>query len=324
VETEIAKPTAGQQGLAFVNGEFCPLERASIPILDLGFLRSDACQDTVSVWRGSFFWLDAHLKRFSASCAALRLECPYSDEELTDLLSDLVARSNLPNAYVQMIMLRGQVRAGSRDIRTCSNHFAAFALPYVNIVPDGGTGSLNLIVSDRPRIASASVPSGIKNYHWIDFELGLLEAYDRGGNTVVLSDEHGNISEGPGFNVFCVKDGKIATPQDNVLSGITREVIGELAKELGIDFAHRAVTKNEIRNADEVFISSTAGGVMPIASVDGMQMPGAAPGSMCDRISKLYWSRRAEGWRGLAINYALPGDMRRSTSVSTTKSEVQR
>lgn len=306
LEAEVATPRS-EQGLAFVNGNFCAISQASIPIIDLGFLRSDACQDTVSVWRGSFFCLDEHVRRFRNSYEALRLECPYSDQELSALLSELVARSGLRNAYVQMIMLRGQTPPGSRDIRTCRNHFAAFVLPYVNIVPDGGAGSLNLIISDRPRISSASVPSTIKNYHWIDFELGLLEAYDHGGNTVVLSDETGNISEGPGFNVFCVKNGKIATPKDNVLSGITRGVILTLGAELGFEITLRPVTKAELRNSDEVFISSTAGGIMPVNSVDGMQLPGRAPGSICEELSKLYWSRRAEGWRGLSVNYTLPG-----------------
>lgn len=296
-----------RSGAAFINGDYCSLENATIPILDLGFLRSDACQDTVSVWKGRFFCLEDHLLRFQRSCQTLHLSCPYDNAALTALLCELVRRAGLQDAYIQMIMMRGQAAPGSRDLRTCSNRFAAFALPYVQIVPDDGAGALHLIISSRRRIPADSVPSAIKNYHWIDFELGLFEAYERGGNTVLLSDGAGHVTEGPGFNVFAVKDGRMATPSHNVLDGVTRNVVLTLATELGLPTELRPVSADEIRNADEVFISSTAGGIMPVSSVDGMQLPGRSPGSVCERLSQLYWSRRAEGWRGLPINYTLPG-----------------
>jgi branched-chain amino acid aminotransferase len=294
----------GRAGAALVNGAICSLEDAKISILDLAFLRSDACQDTVSVWQGRFFRLADHLKRFRHSCETLRLDCPYSDSELTNSLSDLVRRTGLRNAYVQMIMMRGQPKFGSRDIRTCKNHFAAFCVPYVSILPDDGRGALDLVISNRPRISAASVPSEIKNYHWIDFELGLFEAYERGGNSVVLTDGAGHVTEGPGFNVFLVKGDTIATPRFNLLPGITRSSVIELAHELGIEIEIRDISCAELRMADDIFITSTAGGIMPIRSIDGVVLAAGRDTAIAKTLSDLYWKRRAEGWHGLAIDYS--------------------
>ncbi len=290
-------------GAAFINDKFCQLEDAKISILDFAFLRSDACQDTLSVWQGSFFCLDVHLRRFRRSCNALSLDCPHDDEELTDTLTHLVRCSGLRNAYVQMIAMRGRPAPGSRDIRTCKNHFAAFCIPYMHIVPNDGRGELDLIVSTRPRIPSASVPSFIKNYHWIDFELALFEAYARGGNTVVLTDGSGHVTEGPGFNIFKVAENKIATPRDNILDGITRNIAIEFAHELDIDVEERLVACTELKSADEIFITSTAGGIMPVRSLNGLALPGTAAGPITKQLSDLYWSRRVQGWRSVQIDY---------------------
>jgi branched-chain amino acid aminotransferase len=289
-------------GAAFVDGRFCRLEDARISILDFALLRSDACQDTVSVWQGSFFCLDAHLRRFRRSCDALQLDCP-DEGELRDKLTRLVCCSGLQNAYVQMIAMRGRPAPGSRDIRTCKNHFAAFCIPYVHIAPAAGRGELHLVVSTRPRIPPASVPSVIKNYHWIDFELALFEAYARGGNTVVLTDGFGHVTEGPGFNIFKVAGNQLATPRDNVLEGITRGIVIEFARELGLRVEERLVDCSELESANEIFITSTAGGIMPIRSLNGAALPAIAGGSITEQLSDLYWRRRAQGWRSLAIDY---------------------
>jgi branched-chain amino acid aminotransferase len=202
-----------------------------------------------------------------------------------------------------MIAMRGQPAPGSRDIRTCKNHFAAFCIPYIHIAPNGGRGELDLIVSARPRIPSASIPSFIKNYHWIDFELALFEAYAHGGNTVVLTDGSGHVTEGPGFNIFKVAGNRIATPRDNILDGITRNVVIELARELGMDVEERLVECSELKSADEIFITSTAGGIMPVRSLDGIALPGPGVGPIAKQLSGLYWSRRAQGWRSVSIEY---------------------
>ena len=295
-----ADKDAVSAGAAFVEGRIVPISEARVPLLDWGFLRSDACQDTVSVWRGMFFCLDDHIARFFQSCRNLRLSCPYDEHELAEVLTRLVQHTGLTDAYVQMIATRGQPATGSRDLRTCENSFLAFCIPYVHITPDSGQGFLDAIISERPRISSSSVPSSIKNYHWIDFELGLFEAYERGGNTVLLTDGNGGITEGPGFNVFGCRNGELFTPDTNVLEGITRNVVFEIASDLKIAVLQRRVPTAELRDADEVFVTSTAGGIMALRSIDGRSL-GNVPGPVTREIARTYWKKREAGWRGRPV-----------------------
>jgi branched-chain amino acid aminotransferase len=288
-------------GAAFVEGAIVPVAEAHIPLLDWGFLRSDACQDTVSVWNGLFFCLDRHLARFRQSLKGLHLACPYDNGAVAGILAALVRRAGLSDgAYVQMLVTRGLPRPGSRDPRSCANRFYAFCLPYVRIGPADGPELLELAISRRPRLSDATVPSDIKNYHWIDFELALFEAYERGATSVVLSDAAGMLTEGPGFNLFCVSGGQLRTPTANVLPGITRGGVLELARELGVGVSLEPLAASALQDADEAFATSTAGGVMPIRTVDGRALK-AAPGPVTALIRDTYWKRREEGWHGTSV-----------------------
>ena len=209
------------KGFAYVDAEIVPISEAKISLLDWGFLHSDATYDVVHVWDGKFFRLDDHLERFFSSMDKLRMSIPYTREELQLVLSNCVKASGLREAYVEMITTRGLPKPGSRDPRTCTNQFFAFAIPFVWITKS--QNGLHLIVSSKQRIPVESVYPVVKNYHWLDFVMGLFEAYDRGGETAVVVDSQGNITEGPGFNILAVKDTAITTPASGVLEGITRK-----------------------------------------------------------------------------------------------------
>ena len=277
-------------GAAFVDGRFVPVAQARVPILDWGFLRSDATYDVSHVWRGSFFRLDDHLDRFERSMRHLRLSPPYGRDEIRDILLECVRLSGLRDAYAEVICTRGIPKPGSRDPRECENRFYAFVVPFVWIAdPEKQERGLHATIGHRRRIAPESVDPTVKNYHWLDLEVGLLEAYERGGETVILTDANGNVVEGPGFNVFAVHDGAISTPDRGVLEGITRRTVIELANGHGIPIEARPVAADELRRADEVFLSSTAGGVMPVTTVDGEVVGNGEPGPLTGRLREAYW-----------------------------------
>jgi branched-chain amino acid aminotransferase len=222
-------------GAAFLDGRFVPVAEARVPILDWGFLRSDATYDVAHVWRGSFFRLEDHLDRFERAMERLRLRPPYDRAEVREILIECVRLSGLRDAYAEVICTRGIPQPGSRDPRDCANNLFAFAVPFVWIAdPLKQERGLHAIIGPVQRIQPGSVDPTIKNYHWLDLEVGLFEAYDRGGETVILVDREENVVEGPGFNVFVVKDGGMATPSEGVLEGITRKTVIELADELGV------------------------------------------------------------------------------------------
>lgn len=277
-------------GAAFVDGDFVPVAEARVPILDWGFLRSDATYDVVHLWRGSFFRLEDHLDRFERSMARLHLRSPHGRDRVREILVECARLGGLRDAYAEVICTRGIPPAGSRDPRDCENNFFAFVVPFVWISrPERQERGLHATISGVHRIPPGSVDPTAKNYHWLDLTMGLYEAYERGGETAILVDRDGNVVEGPGFNVFVVADGVISTPESGVLEGITRRTVMELASDLGIPLERRAVPADEMRRAEEAFVTSTAGGIMPVTKVDGGALGDGDPGPVTSRLREAYW-----------------------------------
>lgn len=282
------------QGCAYVDDRFVAPEDAKVSIFDWGFLHGDATYDVAHVWQGRFFRLDDHLDRFQASLKALHLDPGVSRERMREVMHECVRRAGLRDAYVELLCTRGRPAPGSRDPRTCANRFMAFAIPFVWIAtPERQREGIDLVVGTPQRIPSASVDPRVKNYHWLDFVAGLFEAYERGGETVVLTDGQGHLTEGPGFNVFVVRHGRLATPAVGVLEGVSRRTVIELAQAAGLSVEQRPVSVAELRDADEVFLTSTGGGVIPIASVDGVPVggrPAGVFGPVSERLQAAYWA----------------------------------
>ncbi|MDH4052235.1 MAG: aminotransferase class IV, partial [Rubrivivax sp.] len=278
-----------------------------ISIFDWGFLHGDATYDVAHVWRGSFFRLDTHLDRFEASLAALHLDPGVSRERRREIMHECVRRAHLRDAYVELLCTRGRPAPGSRDPRTCTNRFLAFAIPFVWIAdPARQRRGINLVVGTPQRIPPASVDPRVKNYHWLDFVLGLFEAYGRGGETVVLTDGAGNVTEGPGFNVFAVRGQQVVTPAAGVLEGVSRRTVIDLATSAGWVVEQRCLPVAELRAADEVFLTSSGGGVIPIASIDGVAVGGRAPGDfgpVSARLQAAYWALHDDPRYTEAVRY---------------------
>ncbi|MFP6747312.1 MAG: aminotransferase class IV [Alphaproteobacteria bacterium] len=299
---EILSPFAA--GTAFIDGAYVPVADARIPITDWGFLHSDVTYDVVAVWGGGFFRLDDHLDRFFRGIGKLHMRAPHDRAAMTEILSECVRRSGLREAYVKMTLTRGTPPPGSRDPRDCENQFHAFAIPYVWIAPlEKQDQGLHLTVSGVPRIAPESVDPTVKNFHWGDMVRGLYEAYDRGGDTAVLTDGKGNITEGPGFNLFASIGGLLITPADGVLRGITRKTVIELAESLNIKVEVRTLAEAELRQAGEIFISSTAGGVMPVTKLDDKPVGDGGPGPLTLRLRQMYWDAHDDGKYVTRIDY---------------------
>lgn len=123
---------------------------------------------------------------------------------------------------------------------------------------------------------------------------GLYDAYDRGAETALLLDFNGNVAEGPGFNVFCVDDGGLSTPAVGVLPGITRRTVFDLCAEAGLAVAATDVSVAALRQSDEVFITSTAGGIMPVTMIDGVPVADRKVGAITRRLMAIYWQKHGD------------------------------
>ncbi len=290
----IASPAANPyaDGCAWIDGAFVPIDEARIPILDTGFTRSDLTYDVAAVWQRRFFRLDAHLDRLNRSCANLRLRPPKPTKEIAGLMIECVRRGGFDDAFVEVVVTRGIPTPGERDPRTAIQRLYVYAVPYVWIVkPDVQQHGVDVVVArETIRIPVNAVDPRVKNFHWADLTRGLFEAYDRGATLALMTDGHGNITEGAGFNVFVVRpDGSLITAKDGVLEGITRQTVIEIAHADGRRVDVGSLRADDITEGTEVFLTSTAGGVVPVATVDGVRLQAQCPGPVTRFISSTYW-----------------------------------
>jgi branched-chain amino acid aminotransferase len=291
-------------GAVFMDGEYLPISEAKISMLDFGFTRSDTIYDVVHVWNGSFFRLEDHLDRFFRSLSKAQMSIPYGRDELREILLECVRRTGLKDVYVAVLCTRGLPPKGTRDPRQCVNRLYAYAVPFIWIAtPEQREQGMHMFVASIPRTSSQSVDPTIKNYNWRDMARGLFEAFEKGGETVVMLDPQGNVNEGPGFNIFAVTDGRVVTPASGVLEGITRKAVLELCEELEIDAALTTLPADELINADEIFITSTAGGLMSITRINDRILGNGVPGPVTRKLTALYWSKHDAGWHATPVDY---------------------
>ena len=294
-------------GAAYVIDGFVPLGRAAVPITDLGFMRADAVYDVVSVSRGRFFRLPDHQARFARSCARVALTNPFTAEEEAALLNALVARTGLRDAYVWWAVTRGVNPPAAADrlhAARFSNRFYAFAMPYLFIKDDAERqAGIDLRVArDHIRIPVDAVDPRAKNFCSLDLSMSLMEAGKHGADWAVMTDGRGALTEAPGSNVFVVADGGVLTPDVGCLEGITRQTVREICAELGLPVRVGRVTVDMLKSADEAFLTSSAGGIVPVSAVDGRPLCRGA-GPVSTTVHNLYWEKRWAGWHGVPVDY---------------------
>ena len=279
-------------GAAWMNGHVLPISQATIPVNDWGLVHSDITYDVVPVINGAFFRFEEYLSRFFSSMESLYLEPGMNKSEVQKALHQMVSQSGLRDSYVAMVCSRGRPKiSGSRDPRDCENHFFAWCVPYVHVIKPEiiDQGATAWISQNVYRIPEESVNPRVKNYHWGDFTQGIFEAKDNKYETVILLDFDGNVTEGPGFNVFAIKDGVLITPDRGVLAGVSRKTVLEIADHLGIRAVIRPLSIDELLAADEVFLSSSGGGVIPIVRVNETIYGNGVKGPISVRLNETYW-----------------------------------
>jgi branched-chain amino acid aminotransferase len=295
-------------GAAYTQDAYRPIGEGVVPIQDAGFIHADAAYDVVSASRGYVFRMKDHLERFNESCRKFELRNPYTDAQTVEIMTNLVKLAGLKDAYMWWAVTRGQME-GPRTNPRYVNRFYAFVTPYSYIMHDAErTRGANLYVSERfERISPKAVDPTAKNFHWMDLKLSIFEALRKGHDWSVLTDGHGILTEAPGCNVFLVKNGVLKTPATGCLEGITRQSVFDLAKEMKLPLEVTTVTAQELIDADEAFLTSTAGGIMPAARVNDRPLGGRnGPGEITTALHNLYWEKRWAGWLGDAIDYSTP------------------
>lgn len=266
------------EGVAYADGEYMPLRDLQVSIADLGFTQGAATYEVAHVTNDRIFRPDWHIERFLKSAEGLDLSLEHDEAALLGIMKECVNRSGFNNAFIWMGVTQGIPETGiPRDYDKCEPRFYAYAKELYGISGEKGMSqqAVSLAVSSVVRIPPQSVDPRYKNHHWLDLRRAQKEAHQNGYDTAVLVDRGGYITEGPGFNVCAVREGAIVTPVGTVLEGITRRAVQEIASELDIPFKLDRLTAWELRMAEEVFLTSTSGGITPVHSVD--RLPGLDP-----------------------------------------------
>ena len=281
----------GADGVGFMDGEYLPFSELRIPVTDMGFQLADMCYDAVHVRQGRFFRLDDHLDRFQQGLDKRRFDTlGYDRDAIAEVCHGCVARLGLDDAFMMLVATRGTPKGANKDLRTCKNRLIAWAMPYHAIVSDDEMANgCDIVIADTIRIPPDAVDPTVKNFGRLDFVGALFEAYDRGADYAVLLDEDDCVTEGRGWNIFALKRGVLTSPDSGVLEGITRKTVLELSGALNIEGRLARLPVAELHCADEVFLSSTAGGIMPVRTIDGRAVGDGAPGPVTQRLSEQYW-----------------------------------
>ncbi|KAL4886796.1 aminotransferase [Aspergillus karnatakaensis] len=293
------------QGVAWIEGELTPLHEARIPILDQGFMHSDLTYDVPSVWDGRFFRLDDHITRLEASCQKLRLTLPFPREDIKAILVNMVAKSGIRDAFVEIIVTRGLKGVRGTDPKDIQNRIYMFIQPYVwvmepQVQPLGGSAVIARTVRRTP---PGSMDPTVKNLQWGDLVRGLFEASDRGATYPFLTDGDTNLTEGSGFNVVLVKNGILYTPAKGVLEGITRRSVIDAARASGLEIRVETVPVQMAYEADEIFMSTTAGGIMPVTRLDDRPVGDGKVGAVTRVIWDAYWDMHYDPAYSSEIGY---------------------
>lgn len=294
------------KGIAYVEGEYVPLHEARIPLLDQGFLHSDLTYDVPAVWDGRYFRLDDHIDRFFVSMDKLRLKSPMDKQQLRAKLVDMVAQSGIRDAYVQMIVTRGLRFVRQTSPEDCLCNIYLLVMPYVWLMPEllQKTGGSAVVARTVRRTPPGAFDPTIKNLQWGDLIRAMMEAQDRGAIYPILNDGDGALTEGSGYNVMLVKDGVLYTPDRGVLEGVTRKSVMELATTLGIEVRMEVVPVEAAYTCDELLIVSTAGGVMPITTLDEQPVGNGEIGETFKALWKAYWDAHYDEQLSFPVRYA--------------------
>ncbi|KAL4950895.1 aminotransferase [Aspergillus filifer] len=293
-------------GVAWIQGALVPLHQARIPLLDQGFLHSDLTYDVPAVWDGRFFRLDDHLDRLEKSCSKIRLRLPLPREEVKSILIDMVSKSGIRDAYVEIIVTRGLKGVRGTNPDDIVNNLYMFIQPYIWVMDPGiqlsGTGSA-IIARTVRRTPPGSFDPTVKNLQWGDFTRGIYEASDRGAMYPFLTDGDTNLTEGAGFNIVVVKDNILYTPEKGVLEGVTRKSVVDAARVNGLEVRIQLVPVQMAFEADEIFMCTTAGGIMPITRLDGGVVGDGRVGRVTGLIWDTYWGMHYDEGYSFEIKY---------------------
>lgn len=292
--------TLEKEWSAYVNGKYVPQSEAKLSVFDHGILYGDGVFDTWCAWNGYVFEMDGHLDRLFRSIHCFQIDMPLSKEELKKIIIKVVETNGARNQYIKCLVTRG---VGPRPLLSpagCKASVVVFSRPYLSLVEPGkGAKAVKARITSIRRTPPQCLDPKAKNLNYANLVLAKIEAMNAGADEAIMLDIHGFVNEGPGYNIFIASQGKLYTPPvENILVGITLESVFEIAKQEGIEVIETRLVPYDLYTADELFLTSTAGGIIPVVEVDGRQVSSGKPGPITGRVHQRYFEMLEKGVHG--------------------------
>ncbi|MBD3610170.1 MAG: D-amino acid aminotransferase [Gammaproteobacteria bacterium] len=278
--------------IVYLNGDFLPLDEAKVSVLDRGFIFGDGVYEVIPVYGNQPFRLEHHLQRLQDSLNAIQINNPLSTNEWKDIITHII-KQNKDGGSDQSIYLQITRGVARRD-----HSFPDDTPPTVFVM------STPLNPPEQTLLNSGIDAVTLPDIRWLNCHIKAIsllpnvlfrqQAIDAGATEAILLRD-GMATEGAASNLFIVKNDVIITPakSSKLLPGITRDLIVELAVSNGIQCEERDISETELRNADEIWISSSTKEVMPVVKLDDLEVANGKPGPIWSKMYQLYQACKA-------------------------------
>jgi branched-chain amino acid aminotransferase len=284
---------------ASVNGNVVPAEQARVSVMDNGFTFGDAVYETLRTYGGRPFHLDRHLERLRASAGRLGIEAPAGDGLFARRLDELLARAGNDESYIRIILTRGEGDISYRFDRVKGPTLVMVVKPFEPPPARDYAEGIPIVIASVRRNHPRALDPAIKSNNLLNNILAVRDGQARGAAEAILLNDMGEVAEGASSNIFVVKDGAVSTPPlgAGILPGITRRLVLDLCRELGISASEQTLIAADLFAADEVFITSTTKEAAPVRTIDGKPVGDGRPGPVHARILQAYreYARRHGG-----------------------------
>ncbi len=270
------------------NGQLVEQQDAKLSIYDHGVLYGDGVFEGIRSYGGIVFKLKEHIDRLYESAKTIMLKIPLAKKEMTEAVVQTLKKNNLKDAYVRLVVTRGQGDLGL-DPRKCKKPSIIVITDKIALYPEKyyQKGLSIITVPTRRNIPEAINPQ-VKSLNYLNNILAKIEAVNLGFEEAIMLNSEGYVIECTGDNIFVIKNGALFTPPAylGALKGITRDCVIDIARSLDIHFSEKVLTRHKLFNADECFLTGTAAEIVPVVEIDGRTIGDGSPGKITTKLMK--------------------------------------
>lgn len=277
----------------YLDGQLVDAADAKISVFDHGLLYGDGVFEGIRLYGGNVFRLEQHLERLEYSAKAILLKMPWTRAEISQAVCDTCRANHLKDAYIRLVVTRGVGDLGLSPW-LCPRPSIFIIADKIALYPEKYyTEGLEIVTVPTRRMNPAALSPAIKSLNYLNNILAKIEAKQFGALEAIMLNDQGFVAECTGDNIFIVHKGKIFTPeaQQGALKGITRDAIFEIASEIGVPIEEHNLTRYDVWNADEVFLTGTGAEVIPVVKLDGREIGTAKPGPVFGRVLQSFRRR---------------------------------